>query len=725
MGATDRFDPDLLAPGTPGDLPDLAEIERYAEAVTAFASGAIPEDRFTALRLQQGCYGQRQTGVNMLRVKAPGGRLMPHQLDAIADVVAMHSRAERPHAHVTTRESIQIHSIPLGETPAAMRRLALAGLTSREACGNTVRNMTACPMAGACPKERTDVNAHLLHAARYFLRNPLNQQMPRKFKISFSACESDCAQGLLHDLGVVATVRDGAPGFRLLAGGGLGHKPREAIVVAPFVPERELIPAIEAVVELHNTHSDRTKRAKSRIKFLVERFGDDGFRLRWREAFERARAAHAARPAFAGEWFEPVPSAQAPGPGAPRAPFAQRQKGLVAVPVAVPLGHASPDQLTGLAVLMRRHGLDEVRTTQDQNFVLRNVPAGKLDVIVAGLAAVGFALPVPGDDVVACPGTSTCRLGITASQGLAGRLAGVAGDLRVRVSGCHNGCAQPETGDIGLYGEGRRMHDRLVPHYQLYLGGDGTGGGRLARKGPSVPVVRAEAALARIGAAFRDGAHAGERFFHWVHRQPDDRFDTLLADLTDVRVEDLPDVLRDVDGAADFKVAQLGGGECAGVSQVFIGAAFFAAAHERRYRDAFAAQGRDADAVACATAQLRLIAQGLHDLANPAKSFRVRRVIDELAELAEALDPYVPALSGALAGFAAALAAPVSAAGRAATFRAIDDWVVAAARECVARDPQLDVAGALPAPPRAMPLAFDRAAVPAPATPRHAAAATG
>ncbi|HEX4883457.1 MAG TPA: nitrite/sulfite reductase [Casimicrobiaceae bacterium] len=711
MGATDRFDPDLLASGTPGDLADLAEIERYADAVAAFAQGGMPDDRFTSLRLQQGCYGQRQAGVNMLRVKAPGGRLGPGQLDAIADVVANHSRAELPHAHVTTRESIQIHSIPLGETPAAMRRLALAGLTTREACGNTVRNMTACPMAGACPKEHTDVNAHLQHAARYFLRNPLNQQMPRKFKISFSACESDCAQGLLHDLGVVATRRDGEPGFRLLAGGGLGHKPREAIVVAPFVPEHELIPAMEAVVELHNTHSDRTKRAKSRIKFLVERFGDDGFRLRWREAFERARAAHAARAPFAGEWLAPDADAQPPGPGAPRAPFAQRQKGLFAVPVAVPLGHAAPEQLTGLAVLMRRYGLDEIRTTQDQNLVLRNVPAAMVDVVVAGLEAVGLGLPKPGDDVVACPGTSTCRLGITASQPIAARLAGVAGDLRVRVSGCHNGCAQPETGDIGLYGEGRRLHDRLVPHYQLYLGGDGTGGGRLARKGPSVPVARAEAAVARIGATFRAQRRADERFFDWVHRQPVDGFDVLLADLVEVTADALSDVLRDVDGAADFKVAQLGGGECAGVSQVFIGAAFYAAAHERRYREAFAAQAKDADAVACARAQLRLIAQGLNDLVNPAKSFRVRRVVDDPGELAHALAAQVPEIAADLARLTTALDEARPIAERLPTFAAIDGWTTSVARFCVEQDPQLDIAAALPQPAPSVPLRFVRSPV--------------
>ena len=715
MGAIEPFDVEPLPSGTPGDLADLAEIDRYEDAVRAFAAGEIPDDRFTAMRLQQGCYGQRQAGVNMVRVKAPGGRLDADKLDAIARVVAHYvdpARAfEPPHAHITTRESIQIHSIPLERTPLAMRDLARAGLTTREACANTVRNITACPMAGACPKERTDINQHLEHAAHYFLRNPLNQQMPRKFKVSFSACESDCAQGMLHDLGIVATVREGQPGFKLLVGGGLGHKPREAIVVRAFVPEHELIPAMEAVIELHNTHSDRTKRAKSRIKFLVERFGENGFRLRFDEAFERARAAHAAREHLRAAWFTPQ-AGPPPGPGAPRAPFAQRQRGLVAVPVAVPLGQASPQQLVALAALLRRHGLDEIRTVQDQNFVIRNVPSAEVDAVVAGLEGIGFGLPRPGDNVVACPGTSTCRLGITASPTMGARLAGVAGDLRVRVSGCHNGCAQPETGDIGIYGEGRRMHDRLVPHYQLYLGGDGTGGGRLARKGPSVPVARAETAITRIGTAFRESATAEERFFDWVHRQPDDYFASLLADLVHVAADDMPGVLRDVDGESDFKVAQLGGGECAGASQVFIGAAFFAAAHEARYRDAFAAQRRDDDALACARAQVRLIAQGLNDLVNPAASFRLRKVIDDLAELASVLDGKAPdVVARPIASFANALVEGARAS--AATFDPIDAWVREAAAFCVQRDPQLDIAGALPQPRGTFPVRILRRAEPA------------
>jgi sulfite reductase (NADPH) hemoprotein beta-component len=361
----------------------------------------------------------------------------------------------------------------------------------------------------------------------------------------------------------------------------------------------------------------------------------------------------------------------------------------------------------GLAALLDARGLDDVRTTQDQNLVVRNVPAADVDAIVAGVRALGLDLPRPGDNVVACPGTTTCRLGITSSQGLAARLAGIAGDLRIRVSGCHNGCAQPETGEIGIYGEGRRMHDRLVPHYQMYLGGDGTAGGRLARKGPSVPVARIERALARIGEAWKSGRAQHERFFDWVHAQADDYFDRLLADLVAVAPDELDAVLRDVDGAADFTVAQLGGGECAGVAQVFIGAAFFAAAHERRYRDAFAAQRRGADARACAVAQLRLIGQGLIDLVDPAPSFRVRKLRTDLGDIAEALAGKAPDdLTLAFADFARILGTEDEASLDASVFAAIDRWVGEAAAFCVERDTLLDLTGALPVMAAPAPIRF-------------------
>ena len=704
-------------------LADPFEIDRYGEAVAAHARGEIPDDRFTAIRLQMGTYGQRQTGVNMLRVKAPGGALDADQLDAIGEVAAQY--AEHPAAHITTRESVQIHFVPLAQTPAAMHKLADANLTTREACSNTVRNMTSCAMAGACPRERTDINKHLEGAVVHFLRNPLNQQLPRKFKISFSACESDCAQGMLHDLGVIATAKDGQPGFKLVAGGGLGHKPREAVVVDAFVPETELLAAMEAVITLHNKHSDRTKRAKSRIKFLVERFGETGFVVRYRDELVKSRAALAATPGPVGEWREPQ-DVPAPGPGAPRAVYGQRQPGLFTVPVSVPLGHVKAGQWHGLAALLRNFGLEQIRTTQDQNLVIRDVPKSQVPSVIEAIRAVGFDVPSEGDNVVACPGTWTCRLGITGSQEMGTLLNGKAPGLRVRVSGCHNGCAQPETGDIGLYGEGRRLHGKLVPHYQFYLGGDGMAGGRLARKGPSVPVLHAIAAVERVVATYQAQRAGDERFFTWVHRQPDAYFNELLADLVKVEPDQVEGLLKDYGDATDFKPAQLGGGECAGAAQVFIGAAFFSAAHERRYRDAFFAQHRVAPALECARNDVQLIAQGIHDLLNPTPTFKVKRVIDDLGELAGLLAGKVTAdVVEPLTAFAAELVpaddAPADA-DWAALFARINTWVNAAAVFCSAQDPQLDLHGALPDHKRpAQPVVFQRRTPSAVTTERPAA----
>jgi sulfite reductase (ferredoxin) len=672
------------------DLSNLEEIDRLEQAIESFFDGQLDADRFTAIRLQQGVYGQRQEGVNMLRVKVPGGRLSPAQIDALADVTEAY--AQRDAAHITTRQSVQIHYIPLAKMPQAMRRLAKAGLTSREACGNTVRNMTACGLSGVCPKEHVDINTHLGEVARHFLRNPLNQQLPRKLKISFSACEADCAQSLLHDAGVVATVKDGVKGFMVKAGGGLGHKPREAIVVESFIPERELLFSLEALVTLHNKYSDRTKRAKSRIKFLVERFGEQGFLEKYREEFERTKQALADLPVPHGAWREPDGSVT-PGPGAPRKLFAQHQAGLYVLPVALPLGDLSAAQLHGLAQLLREHGLDEVHTTQDQNLAILNVAEGQLAALRAGLAALNLFEPVTGDDVVACPGSSTCRLGITASTIVAPKLTGGATDLRIRVSGCHNGCAQPETGDIGIYGEGRRLHGKLVPHYQMYFGGSGMANGGLALKGPAVPAARAEQALARVEEAYRASqAQSLTSFFTWSRARGVDYFKELLADIIEVRKEEVETVMRDHGDSADFRVLNLGGGECAGASQVLVGANFFEAAHEREYRNALMFQRKYDEAAHCSTAILRVLGGGLAQLMGGARH-------DDLTALAAELRSWVPGdLSEEFARLAEALggAADATDAWLAPLNRAVDAWTVKAAAFCAAQDGQLDLSESLP-----------------------------
>ncbi|MDX8386662.1 MAG: nitrite/sulfite reductase [Gallionella sp.] len=663
-------------------LSDLEEIDRFEQAITTFNAGGIDADRFTAVRLQQGVYGQRQQGVNMLRIKIPGGRLTVKQLEAVADVAENYS--QRQIAHVTTRQAIQVHFIPLDKMPDAMRRLAKVGMTTREACGNTVRNMSACALSGVCPREHVDVATHLDDATQHFLRNSLNQQMPRKMKMSFSACESDCAQSMLHDIGVIATVRDGKNGFMVKAGGGLGHKPREAIVVEEFISERELMFSLEALVTLHNKYSDRVKRAKSRIKFLVEKFGVEGFLEKYREEFNRTSDALADQPYAKGEWRAPTDS-EVPGPGAPRKVFAQRQQGLFVLPIALPIGDATPQQLHGMAVLLRETGLDELHTTQDQNLVITNVPESKLEILRGGLAVLGLSEPKCGDDVVACPGTSTCRLGITASTVMGPKLSGGSSDLRIRVSGCHNGCAQPETGDIGIYGEGKRKHGKLVPHYQMYFAGNGSHDGALAIKGPSLPVARIEKAIARVQQAHLE---SGEKsFFAWARSQEADYFKQLLADLAEINAEDLDSVMRDYGDTTDFKVLNLGGGECAGATQVMIGANFFEAAHEREYRNALVFQRKYMDAVQCNESILRLIGGGLSQLLGGNRDDDLAVVAEQLSQLApsEIADEFVR-VTGLLN------VAGDSGNDELTTISsAVDGWTVNVAKFATEKDSQLDL----------------------------------
>ena len=674
------------------NLSDIEEIDRFEQAVQSFFSGQMDTDRFTAFRLQHGVYGQRQEGVNMFRVKVPGGRLSLEQLDALADVTEMY--AQRDIAHITTRQSIQIHFIPLDKISAAMRRLAQVGLTSREACSNAVRNMSACALSGVCPREHVDVNAHVDGAVQHFLRNPLNQQLPRKFKFSFSACEADCAQALLHDTGVVATVRNGQPGFMVKACGGLGHKPRAAIVVEEFIPEHELLFSLEALVTLHNKYSDRTKRAKSRIKFLIERFGVEGFLEKYREEFTRTKQALADKPYPRGTW-RAQSGHEIPGPGAPRKLFAQHQPGLFVLPVAAPLGDLRVAQIRGFTRLLREHGLNEVHTTQDQNLAILNVKQEQLAALRDGLAALGLREPSAGDNVTACPGNSTCRLGITSSISVAPKLSGGAKDLRIRVSGCHNGCAQPETGDIGIYGEGKRVHGKLVPHYQMYFGGSGMAGGALALKGPVVPAARAVQAVARVEQAYlqqSNGSSVEESFFAWSRSQQPEFFKQLLADIIEVKEEDVAKVMRDHGGSSDFQVVNLGGGECAGVSQVLIGANFFEAAHEREYRNALVFQRKYDDAAHCSAAILRLLGSGLAQLLGGARQ-------DDLNQLAGQLNRLVP---GKLADEFARLVtllgntSEMTDAVLAAINQAVDIWTVQVGVFCTAQDAQLDLSEALP-----------------------------
>lgn len=681
-------------------LVNQEEIGRYDEAVRSYLNLQIDPDRFMSIRLQHGVYGQRQDGVNMMRVKIPGGNMNAEQLVAIADV--MEKYVDHPVVHITTRQDFQIHYVPLEHTPAAMRRLADAGLTTREACGNTVRNITACPLAGVCPREHVDITPLMEGAAAHFLRHPLTQHLPRKFKMSFSGCEADCAQGMMHDLGVVAVQKNGRYGFKVLAGGGLGHKPREAITVDEFVEEQDLLASIEAIVSLHHRYSDRKRRAKARIKFLVEKFGAQGFIEKYKDEFARTKVALADKPHPVGVWTGGTPGPDC-GMGAPRQTLAQKQPGLFVVPVSIPIGDITQVQLRGIAALMNDAGITDIRTTQDQNLMLVNVPQAQLTTVHTALAALGLGEPKAGDDVVACPGTSTCRLGITSSKIIGAKISGGVADLRIRASGCHNGCAQPETGDIGIYGEGNRLHGKLVPHYQMYFGGDGRAKGGLALKGPSVPAARVEAAIARVQDTYVRERNDGETFYNWTRRchatQGAAYFKELLQDITHVTPEQLASVMNDHGETQDFKVLQLGGGECAGAAQEFVAAHFAEAAYERDCRNSFAAQHKSVEALECAEAIGRLVGESLlFSSGRPA----VTGLPEIAAILKEALPPQDAVLGQQLADFASTitqLKESFDEHAYAALVAGQDAWIAEAARACLTLDRQLNLTVSITASP--------------------------
>ncbi len=601
-------------------------LDQYERDVTDYLAGRIPDDRFAGLRLLQGIYAQRQDGFCMVRTKLPGGRLDPAALDGVADALERYSENDHDVVHLTTRQDIQFHYVRLDTTPRLLRDLAASGITTREASGNTVRNITGCPLSGVCPREHTDIRPHIEATARHFLGHPLTRQLPRKFKISFAGCESDCAQGMTHDLAVIATRVDGRPGFRLLAFGGLGAKPFAALELDPFVPEERLLPAIEAVLALHHRHSDRKKRSRARIKFLVERFG--AARLREMYRGELAKRPDVPADAPSGEWRQADPEAPAADGGVVRRVMAQHQPGRVALPIAVRLGRLTAVQLRGLADLLRAEGLEEIRVTQDQNLLLPHIRKVRLNRVRQALSAIGLVEPVSGDNVVSCPGTRYCPLAITGSPSLAETLDGGGRDLRIRVNGCQNSCAQSDTGDLGFYGVAKRHHGRLVPSYVIQLGGDGTTGGGYAEDGPTVPAHRASEASRRIIAAFEAEARDGEAFRDWRLRQDASRFDGLLEDLVEVDESQVAALAADLGSEVAFAVETVGLGECAGAGVDHLALAEAEILYQGNSRYAFAQSGELDEADRCLITVLDTVLDALRKEALDAHA-------DELSELAD------------------------------------------------------------------------------------------
>ena len=582
-------------------LIDEADFDDYERQLRAFSSGELDPHRFVGIRLNLGIYAQRQERMCMVRAKLPGGRLSARQLRGFASAVRRYSGTDS--VHITTRQDIQFHYIPLDKTVRLQRHLGAYGIATREAGGNTVRNITVCPLSGACPAERVNINPYIDSVAGYFVRHPLTAALPRKIKFSFSGCESDCANGLVHDLGVIATRNENGPGFRLLVGGGLGGRPKEAIVALPFVEEAELIPAIQAVLSVHDKYSDRKRKMRSRIKFLVDRFGESQFREKIQKEFKRTLSAYTPAESPLTKWRNPEPALAGFRPTL-RAPSRQHQQDLNTLPVTVPNGELNVKQLQGLARLMQVEGLTELRTTQEQNITLFDVPKSRLGKIGVVLEALGLKQPRQGDRIVSCPGTATCALGITASRRIASRLNGGVEDLTVRINGCQNGCANAAISDIGLYGKGRRHHGRLVPSYGLQLGGDGSEGGGIGISGPDIPAIRVPTAVKLLQESYRENRIESETFTDWVRREGEQYFDQLLAHLIHVGPTELVFLTRDHGDSNLFKVESQGVGECAGATAPPAEKLLLDAQYERELAIAFAAKNKQADAGECLENQL-------------------------------------------------------------------------------------------------------------------------
>jgi len=580
-----------------------ADIDKFERLLAQYQAGELDEDRWRVFRLANGIYGQRQGGTNqMVRVKIPYGSVTPEQLEMLGTIARQYSRGW---GHITTRQNVQFHYVALERIPAVMRDLGSVGLTTREACGDTVRNVAGCHLAGACPLEVLDISPWAEAAFQHFLRHPYAQRLPRKFKINFSGCATDCGQAMFNDVGVVAVTRarsDGTTeaGFRVFIAGGLGATPHPALALEEFTPREELLATLEAVLRVFDHYGNRDNKLRARMKWLVDTLGIDELRarvLKERRLLVASAGWPGGVPALVDEQGDgPAgvsPSGFELGPARPGAvpvtisggsPYDRWERanvvrgvarGTVSAYAHCRLGDVTAEQFDGLAALQRRLGA-EVRVTNRQNVVFRGLDESQLPELYAGL--VGLDLGRPGAelarDVVSCPGADTCNLAVTQSRGLASAIdaalddAGLAevGGVRVNISGCSNSCGQHHTADIGFFGVERRAHGQSAPGYQLLLGGHlGNAAVEFGRKALRLPAKACAEATVRLVGRFAAEREASETFTGWLDRVGGaPALSATLADLADFPAPLAnPSFYVDYDETGPFS-AEVGASECAG-----------------------------------------------------------------------------------------------------------------------------------------------------------------
>jgi sulfite reductase (NADPH) hemoprotein beta-component len=574
---------------------DTGDIDEFVRKLDQFERGEITPEEWRRFRLLRGTYGQRQDAdAQMLRVKIPQGLLDAPQFEALADVADRYSRG---FGHISTRQNMQFHFVKLHEAELAMRQLADAGLTTREACGNSVRNITACPHAGVARDEIFDVTPYAEAMTRYLLRHPLSSALPRKFKIAFEGCASeDHAATSINDLGyraMLAPDGSGLKGFRVQVAGGTSIMCRSGASLYAFLPASDILMVAEAVLRVFQRFGDYEHKQRNRLKFLVKKMGWDAWHAEFDRELEDLRSSGTARLAFdpddvpvveAAPEFEraeppavadistlvratnvkgpgivPVIEASEGGPGRERSEWLrtnlrpQRQSEYTQVIVSLRLGDITSGQMRAVAALARAYGDGLVRVTVDQNLVLRWVRSGQVPGLYRRLAAAGLAHAGAGTigDVTSCPGAESCRLAVTQSRGLARlieddfeqrapKVLRLASDARIKISGCPNGCGQHHVAAIGFQGSVRKLGDRVVPQYFLMLGGgqgqDGASFGRLTAK---IPARRVPEAIDRLLHLYEDERSYGESAPTFFHRVDIARAKAAVADLEQLTPEDV------------------------------------------------------------------------------------------------------------------------------------------------------------------------------------------
>src|SRR5437588_1842609 len=579
----------------------LAAIEKFERELALYLDGKLDEDVFRICRLNNGIYGQRQQGHNqMIRVKVPYGSIQPDQLDMLAHIADTYSRGW---GHITTRQNIQFHFVQLEQVPDVLEDLASVGLTTREACGDTVRNIQGCHLAGACPFEVLDISPWAEAAFRHLLRNPYSQRLPRKFKINFSGCTTDCGQAMFNDVGVIGVMRpraDGTlePGFRVFFAGGLGANPHAAQALEEFTSREELLPTIEAILRTFDHYGNRDNKLRARMKWLLDTMGVDELRERilkerkflrasvpWAGGIPEYVQEHGDAPAGVSTAVEPTPMGWGTNVTFKhRDPYGRWEdanvvrgaaKGTVSAYAYARLGDVTSVQFRALASIQRELRA-EVRVTNRQNVVFRGLTEEQLPTLYARLDAIGMAQPGAelARDVVSCPGADTCNLAVTQSRGLASDIgqaledAGLAevGGVRVNISGCTNSCGQHHVADIGFLGVERRAHGQPAPGYQMLLGGRvGQMEVEFGAKALRLPAKATATATVRVVGRFAAEREAGEEFGQWLDRIGGPS--AVAGELKELdefpTPEERPDFYVDFDETGPYS-AEIGAGECAG-----------------------------------------------------------------------------------------------------------------------------------------------------------------